>query len=129
MNDRTRVTPRPGRAGRRTPPTVAAIIAMAVLALLAAACSGSPSSAVAGGSPRPGRSSGSPSAVAYWACMRSRGIPNLPDPTIGPGGAPFFDASGAGLSPQYTHSARFTTIVNERQSQVGGSTGVPVLMG
>ena len=62
-------------------------------------------------------------------CLRSHGVPNWPDPTIGPGGAPFFNASGAGLSHQYTHSAGFTAKVSECQSQVGGSTGVPVLMG
>jgi len=211
MNGRTPITRGPRRAWRRTARTVAAIIATAVLALLAAACSGSPSSAGSAGSPHAAGSSSSPSAVAYSACMRSHGVPNYPDPdsnghltkrgaqqfgvsssqfqaaqhacqellpntngsfmqqfqqcvqggvcpqalvqqaltlmrnlaqclrshgvpnwpdpTIGPGGAPFFNASGAGLSHQYTHSAGFTAKVAECQSQVGGSTGVPVLMG
>lgn len=211
MNGRTPVTRRPRRAWSRTARTVAATIATAVLALLAAACSGSPSSAGSAGSPHAAGSSSSPSAVAFSACMRSHrvpnypdpdsnghltkggaqqfgvsgsqfqaaqhacqellpnsggsfmeqfqecvqggecpqalvlqaltlmrnlaqclrshGVPNWPDPTIDPGGAPFFNASGAGLSHQYTHSAGFTSKVSECQSQVGGSTGVPVLMG
>jgi hypothetical protein len=66
---------------------------------------------------------------SFSQCMRSHGVPNWPDPTISPAGAPFFNASGAGLSHQYTHSAAFTSKVNECSSQVGGSTGVPVLMG
>jgi hypothetical protein len=60
--------------------------------------------------------------------MRSHGVPNWPDPTIGQGG-PFFNVSGAGLSHQYTHSAGGRSKVNECSSLVGGSTGVPVLMG
>jgi hypothetical protein len=205
MNDSIRRTRRPW------PRTATAIIATAALALLTAACSGSPSSAGSGSSPHAGgSSSSSPSAVAYSACMRthgvpnfpdpdssgalpkgdaqhfgvsssqlqtaqsacqsllpntgsfdqqfgqcvssgdcpqalvqqamtlmrnfaqcmrSNGVPNWPDPTIGPGGAPFFNASGAGLSNQYTHSAGFRSKVNECQSRVGGSTGVPVPMG
>ena len=62
-------------------------------------------------------------------CLRSHGVPNWPDPTMGPGGAPIFNASEAGLSHQYTHSAGFVSKVNECQSQVGGSTGVPVPVG
>ena len=129
MNGRTPITRRPRRAWRRTARTAAATIATAVLALLAAACSGSPSSARSAGSQHAAGSSSSPSAVAYSPCMRSHGVPNWPDPAIGPGGAPFFNVSGAGLSHQYTHSAGFTSKVSECQSQVGGSTGVPVLMG
>jgi hypothetical protein len=57
---------------------LAGVIAMAALALLVAACGGSPSSS--GGSPQAGGSSSSPSAVAYSTCMRSHGVPNFPDP-------------------------------------------------
>jgi hypothetical protein len=66
---------------------MAAIIATAALALLAAACSGSPSSTgsggapAAGGSASAGGSANSPSAVAYSHCMRSHEVPNYPDPT------------------------------------------------
>jgi hypothetical protein len=66
---------------------------------------------------------------SFAQCMRSDGEPNFPDPTIGAGGAPFFNASGAGLSNQYAHSAEFRSKVNECSSRVGGSTGVPVPMG
>jgi hypothetical protein len=57
------------------------LIATAGLALLAAACSGSPSSADPGGSPSAGGSADSPSAVAFSRCMRSHGVPDFPDPT------------------------------------------------
>jgi hypothetical protein len=77
---------------------VAAIIATAVLALLAAACSGgSPSSAGSGGSPNAAGSSNSPSAVAYSACMRSHGVPNFPDPTSN-GQVPKADPQQLGVS-------------------------------
>ena len=80
MNDSVRVRHRPRRAWRRPARTAAVLIATAAPALLAAACSGSPSSAGSGGSPHPGRSATSPSAVAYSACIRSHGVPNFPDP-------------------------------------------------
>jgi hypothetical protein len=66
---------------------------------------------------------------SFARCLRAHGVPNWPDPTIGRRGAPFFNASGAGLTHDYTHSAGFVTKVNECQREVGGSTGVPVLMG
>jgi hypothetical protein len=65
---------------------------------------------------------------SFAQCMRTDGVPNFPDPTIGGGGAPFFNASGAGLSNQYTHSAAFRSKADECSSRVGGSTGVPVPM-
>jgi hypothetical protein len=58
----------------------AVMIAAAALALLATACGSSPSSSGSGGSSHPGRAATSPSAVAYSACVRSRGVPNFPDP-------------------------------------------------
>jgi len=66
---------------------------------------------------------------SFAQSLRSSGVPNFPDPTIGAGGAPFFNASGAGLSRQYTHSAGFRSKVDDCSSRVGGSTGVPVPMG
>ena len=62
-------------------------------------------------------------------CLRSHGVPNWPDPTISSRGAPFFDASGAGLTHAYTHSAAVESKIAECERQVGGSTGVPVLLG
>jgi hypothetical protein len=64
----------------------AAIIAVAAVALLTAACGGSPSSTGPGGSPAAGGSASSPAtnlqkAVAFSRCVRDRGVPNWPDPT------------------------------------------------
>jgi hypothetical protein len=59
-----------------------AIIAMASLALLAAACGGSPSSTSTGGSSNANGSANS-RLVAYSQCMRSTGVPNFPDPAGG----------------------------------------------
>jgi hypothetical protein len=75
-----RVMRRPRRAWPPAARTAAAIIATASLALLTAACSGSPSSTASSGS-----SSGSANSqlVAYSQCMRSHGMPNFPDPTGG----------------------------------------------
>jgi hypothetical protein len=81
MNDSTRVTrrPRPAR-------TAAAIIATVGLALLAAACGGSPGSHVAQlGSTTTKSSTSSPSAnsqkvLAFSRCVRAHGVPNFPDP-------------------------------------------------
>ena len=75
--------PRPAR-------TAAAIIAMAGLSLLSAACGGSAGSHVAqlGATATQSTSSSTPSAsrrtrtdaVAFARCMRSKGVPNWPDP-------------------------------------------------
>jgi hypothetical protein len=48
--------------------------ALVAVALLSTSCAG-------GGSPSAGASTGSASAVAYSACMRSHGVPNFPDPS------------------------------------------------
>ena len=81
MNDSTRVTrrPRPAR-------TAAGVIATVGLALLAAACGGSPGSHVAQlGSTTTKSSTSSPSAnsqqvLAFYRCVRAHGVPNFPDP-------------------------------------------------
>ena len=75
----------PGRGrGHRSPwprrARVAAVITVMAAALLAAACSGSPSSAGSGGSPNAGGSANSPSALAFAQCVRSHGVPDFPDP-------------------------------------------------
>lgn len=100
-NDSTHVTRWPWRARRPAARIAAAIIATAALALLATACSGSPSSTAGGDSPNAGDSSGSPSAVAYSGCMRSHGVPSYPDPSNGQlpkGGAQAFGVSGSVFS-------------------------------
>jgi hypothetical protein len=87
---RIRVIRRPRRASlRRALPrrvrTAAAITATAGLALLAAACSSSPSSAGSGGSPNAAGAASSPSAsvspaLAFARCVRTHGVPDWPDP-------------------------------------------------
>lgn len=80
MNDSACLMRRPRRARPPIARTAAVIIAAGALALLAAACSsGSPSS---GGSLDVGGPANS-RLVAYSQCMRSRGMPNFPDPTGG----------------------------------------------
>ena len=63
----------------------------------------------------------------FAQCMRSHGVPNFPDPRIGPNGAPYFAASEAGLSREYTHSSGFRSKEEQCQSLAGGS--VPILTG
>ena len=75
----------PGRGPGPRPPwprraQAAGVITVMAAALLAAACSGSPSSTGPGGSPTAGGSANSSSAVAYSRCVRSHGVPNFPDP-------------------------------------------------
>ena len=75
----------PGRGrGHRSPrlrrTRVAAVITvMAAAALLATACSGSPSSTGSGGAPNAGGSAAS-QLIAYTQCMRSHGVPDYPGP-------------------------------------------------
>jgi hypothetical protein len=56
--------------------SVTAIVAAAGLALLAAACGGSPASDVA----QLGKTATQNGAVAFARCMRANGVPNWPDP-------------------------------------------------
>lgn len=86
------------------PAAPAAIIATAALALLAAACS-SPSSAGSGSSPNAGGSASSPSAVGYSHCMRSRGVPNFPDPGSN-GEIPKADSQLLGVSSSQLQAAQ-----------------------
>jgi hypothetical protein len=80
-------------------------IPIAVLALLAAACAGSPAAAGSGGSPAAGGSSSTPSGVAYSACMRSHGVPSFPDPDAN-GNLPKGDAQQFGVGTSQLRSAR-----------------------
>jgi hypothetical protein len=84
---------------------IRAVIAAAALALLAAACGGSPSSTGSGGSSNAGGSASSQSAVAYSRCMRSRGVPNFPDPSSG-GGVPKETAQQLGVSNSQLQAAQ-----------------------
>jgi hypothetical protein len=77
MNHSVRVTRRPRPPITRTAATV---IATAALALLAAACGGSPSSTGSGSSPDAGGSQTS-QLLAFARCMRSQGVPDFLDPS------------------------------------------------
>lgn len=86
MNHSTLVVRRSRWAWPPAARTAAAIMATAAVALLTAACSGSPSSTGNGGSPAAGGSASSPAtslqkAVAFSRCVRGRGVPNWPDPS------------------------------------------------
>ena len=90
------------------------LIAAASLALLAAACSGSPAPATAGGTATaagaattagPATTGGSPSAVTYSHCMRSHGVPNFPDPASN-GALPKTSAQSLGVSDSRFQAAQ-----------------------
>lgn len=104
MNDSSRVMCRSGRAWPPIARTAAVIAAIGALALLAAACSGSPS-AGAGASPGASGPATSPSAIAYSACIRSHGVPNYPDPDSR-GQLPKTDAQILGVSTSQYQAAQ-----------------------
>jgi hypothetical protein len=79
MNNSSGRGPGPRRLRPRRARGAAVITVMAGAALLAAACSGSPSSTGSGGSPNAGGSATS-QLVAYTECMRSHGVPEYPGP-------------------------------------------------
>jgi hypothetical protein len=97
------IAPQERRPQHGLPATV--VVAAAVLAMLAAACSGSSSSGGSGGSSSAGGSRGSRSAVAYSACMRSRGVVNFPDPDSS-GQLPKADPQQLGVSPSQLQTAQ-----------------------
>jgi hypothetical protein len=86
------------------------LIAAAGLVLLAAACSGSPTSAAAAGATR------TSSAVAYSHCMRSHGVPGFPDPASN-GSLPKTSAQALGVS-----SSRFRAAQSACQQELPAAT-------
>ena len=64
--------------------------------------------------------------LTFARCMRSHGVPNWPDPTIGRGGAPFFDVTSHGLTHAQTHSSQMDSKFRECGRIAGGA---PILMG
>ena len=119
MNDSIRVMRRPRRAWPSASRTAAA------LALLAAACSGSPSSTGPGSSSDAGGSANSPSAIAYSQCMRSHGVPNFPDPTVDSEGRPGFN-----LVPIHGtdwNSPQVSTDMQGCEHMMPGGVPVPVI--
>jgi hypothetical protein len=107
---------------RRHGVSAAAVIAAASLALLAAACSRSPSSTR---SPSPVGATSPPSAVAFSACMRSHGVPHWPDPTTDTQGRPGFaiSVSSDGFDP---HSAQIRAKADECEHVMHPDIGVPL---
>jgi hypothetical protein len=97
--------------------TAAAIIAAAGLTLLAAACSGSPSSGAADGAPA-AEGPANTQWLPYAQCMRTNGLPGFPDPSSS--GKPHFPtAQQLGVS-----SSRFQAAENACQRlQPGGGSG------
>jgi hypothetical protein len=86
--------------------TAAVNLATAALVLFAAAC-GSASATGSDGSPDAARSTSSPSAVAYSACMRSHGVLKFPDPDAAGGGAiPKADPQQLGVSAARLQAAQ-----------------------
>ncbi|HEX3801774.1 MAG TPA: hypothetical protein VHV75_02940 [Solirubrobacteraceae bacterium] len=82
--------------------TAAVAMATSVLAVLVAACGGSPSSSRAQTS-TPGKgSTRAPGGVAYSRCMRSQGVTNFPDPS--PAGG--YSFSGSTSSPAFESAER-----------------------
>ena len=86
------------------------LIAAAGLALLATACSESPTSAAAAGATR------TSSAVTYSHCMRSHGVPDFPDPA-GNGSLPKTSAQALGVS-----SSRFQAAQSACQQELPPAT-------
>jgi len=86
------------------------LIAAAGLALLATACSGSPTSATAAGATQ------NSSAVTYSRCMRSHGVPDYPDPASN-GSLPKTSAQSLGVS-----SSRFQAAQRACQQDLPAAT-------
>lgn len=94
------------------------LIAAASLALLAA-CSGNPAPATAGGTATAAgaaTTNGSPSAVTYSHCMRSRGVPDYPDPASN-GALPKTSAQTLGVS-----NSRFQAAQSACQQELPAAT-------
>jgi hypothetical protein len=106
MNNSTRVLRRPRRACPRAARTAAAVMSTASLILLAGACSDGSSPPGSGGPPNAGGPASSTSAVSYSHCMRSRGVPDYPDPDGG-GQLPKTSAQLLGISSsQFSEAQR-----------------------
>jgi hypothetical protein len=102
-----------GRWHRAWRPRAGVLAVTAGVVLLAAACGGSSSSTGSGGSANAegsanaagsvgGAGSASTQMLAFARCMRSRGVPNWPDPAVSATGQPNFPVSNVpGLEQNY----------------------------
>jgi hypothetical protein len=117
MSGSNRVGPRPQRAWPPAARSAAAIIGSACLALLAAACAGSPGSHVAqvGTTATQSSTSTSPTAasarqyggLAFSQCMRSHGVSQFPDPASG-GAIPKVSLQQLGVGSSQFQAAQST---------------------
>jgi len=57
----------------------------------------------------------------FAQCMRSHGVPNWPDPTLGLQGSPVFDVSKAGITHTQTHSSPMDDEITECQRLAGAT--------
>jgi hypothetical protein len=57
----------------------------------------------------------------FAQCMRSHGVPNWPDPTLGLQGSPVFDVSKAGITHTQTHSPPMDDEITECQRLAGAT--------
>lgn len=57
----------------------------------------------------------------FAQCMRSHGVPNWPDPTIGLQGSPEFRLSKVGITHSQTHSAPMSNTIGECQRLAGAT--------
>jgi hypothetical protein len=124
-------------------PQVAALaMGVGVLALVAAACGGSPAPSLAGpgatktssnstvaGCSSSGCSNSTASAsleaeaLKYAGCMRSHGEPDFPDPTVGSNGLPSFRINGsANLNPQSSQWKAAQQACKTDLPNLGGNT-------
>lgn len=103
MNDSTCVLRPSRRTSLANARTASAIIATVALALLLAACGGSPSSPRSGSSSNTGDSTHQ-SAVAFSRCMRSHGVSQYPDPDSS-GNLPKTSAQQLGVSSSHFNAA------------------------
>ena len=108
-NDEDHAEHLPGRPSRRRSLPIkwmVAITALLGVGVLAAGCGGSSDPGATGSAS--GSSSGGQAAqgVAYTTCMRSHGVSNFPDPTLGPGGGLTFQGSFDQNSPTYQAAAQ-----------------------
>jgi hypothetical protein len=59
--------------------------------------------------------------LTFARCMRSHGVPNWPDPDIGPQGSPEFRLSLVGITHAQTHSAPMAGTIVECQGLTGAT--------
>ncbi len=53
--------------------------------------------------------------LKFAQCMRSHGVPNWPDPTIGSDGEPIFNLTQVGITHSQTHSTPMSNTITECQ--------------